>query len=748
MAAATLPEAATGAEADAALDPGALESAFESSRERIGWRRRLLMAATLVACVGIFFLARTLADAPLIAATWEAGPDEALLLRSSPLPSLDVQHGHALAAIAVDGAPPLAVDARLLQHALRWQVDAAARRAEAQQRRGLAERLQAASAGSTLWLNFADGSRVEAPVQPRGYAGLGWIFWPLSGTALLLYLFGCVLLLSRPHRRNLLFVTMSLCQSTNLLLIAIETLPGLTASTQPLLDEPLLRAALDLATVAAIVQACALYPVRLAQARALGIAAWSTVAVAIGLVAWRPALGGWWLTQGTMLALSATALAVVQRSYRIEANPYTLVLRRFGAAALATLTLATAVVALAARTPLAAEVAAGASTAWYLFSASLLLLIPLLTRSRRLLREFALLAGISTVATSLDLLFVSVFSFSPSGSLAFAIFLALGVYAAARQWALDHLLGSGIVSTERIFDQLYRAAREVQVRPAQYGVQLAQLMRELFDPIEVQTLARAAPRSHVAGSGAALIVPLRDADEGGAQALALRHARRGQRLFSEDDARLADRVVEQLQRAVEYDRAVERGRSEERLRIAQDLHDDIGARLLTLMYQAPTPEMEDYLRHTLLDLKTLTRGLAAPEQPLSHAAAEWKADLTQRLSAADARLDWSSSLERDPPLTVVQWSALTRVLRELVSNALYHGHAQHVGVTLQLRDGELRLQVADDGDGADPGSWSHGLGLGGVRKRVKLLGGEVEWRDNDPRGIVCTMRVSAFCAPD
>ena len=75
---------------------------------------------------------------------------------------------------------------------------------------------------------------------------------------------------------------------------------------------------------------------------------------------------------------------------------------------------------------------------------------------------------------------------------------------------------------------------------------------------------------------------------------------------------------------------------------------------------------------------------------------------------------------------MVQWSALTRVLRELVSNALYHGHATRVDVQLSLERGRLVLQVADDGSGRDPQAWAHGLGLGGVRKRVKLLGGEVQ----------------------
>jgi signal transduction histidine kinase len=303
-----------------------------------------------------------------------------------------------------------------------------------------------------------------------------------------------------------------------------------------------------------------------------------------------------------------------------------------------------------------------------------------------------------------------------------------------------------VPGTERSFELLYRAAREAQARPAHYPRLLKRLLRELFEPLEVTSAEPVPARTRVIGNGSALLVPVRGggADGAPAAALRLRYARQGQRLFTLDDARLADRVIEQMGRAVAYDRAVEQGRHEERLRIAQDLHDDIGARLLTLMYQAPTPEMEDYLRHTLQDLKTLTRGLAAAEHRLSHAAVEWRADLTHRLAAAQAELGWTFACDRDLRLTVVQWSALTRVLRELVSNALYHGHATRVDVQLALEGGRLVLQVADDGCGREPRSWAHGLGLGGVRKRVKQLGGEVQWRENAPRGIVCDVRLDRF----
>jgi signal transduction histidine kinase len=84
------------------------------------------------------------------------------------------------------------------------------------------------------------------------------------------------------------------------------------------------------------------------------------------------------------------------------------------------------------------------------------------------------------------------------------------------------------------------------------------------------------------------------------------------------------------------------------------------------------------------------------------------------------------------------------VLRELVTNALYHGHATRIEVVMVLLGPLLSLQVADDGLGRDPAGWAHGLGLGGVRKRVKLLGGEVAWRENAPCGIVCAVRIPEF----
>ena len=750
---ATAPTLSRGEESS--FDASTLEAETSHWRPQhwIGWRRRAMVAVTLLGCLGVFLLARWLAATPHLDSLWGSNERGQLVLHSSPLPQLQALQGHTLVAISAaagEGAnAALPVDALLLHRSPRWQVEDAARARQVAQQ----ERLSQLLAAGPISLQFEGGATVTVQAQPRGYGGLGLMLWPLVGLALLLTLLAAVMVLARPHLRNGLFMLMSLCQAGNLLFIAIESLRGLGLPAGVIGLDMSLRVALDACTGAALVQAYTLHPQRLPQARTIGAAVWGGAVLVWVLVQGGVLLPAWWWSQGLCLALGVAALAVISRSYRLEPNPYALVMRRLALIALATLVLVSAAVAASARLPgVAHGVAVGASVAWYLFLASLLLLAPFLARSRQLLREFALLAGISTVAASADLLFVAVFSLGPFTSLAIAVFVALAVYAGARQFILNHMLGHSMLTTERTFDHLYRAAREVQAHPQHHPQALAQLLRDLFEPLELIRVDRVPASARVYGGGSALVVPvlpMRAADEDSppATAVLLRYAQRGQRLFTHDDARLADRVVEQLRRAMAYDQAVERGRHEERLRLAQDLHDDIGARLLTLMYQAPTPELEDYIRHTLQDLKTLTRGLAAAEHRLSHAAAEWKADITQRLNAAQAQLGWAFSFDQDLRLSMVQWSALTRVLRELVSNALYHGHASRIEISFQLDGASLNLSVADDGQGRDPQAWSHGLGLGGVRKRVKLLGGQVQWRENEPRGIVCEVRLAGFSAP-
>ncbi len=70
--------------------------------------------------------------------------------------------------------------------------------------------------------------------------------------------------------------------------------------------------------------------------------------------------------------------------------------------------------------------------------------------------------------------------------------------------------------------------------------------------------------------------------------------------------------------------------------------------------------------------------------------------------------------------------AVFRVMQEALNNAMTHSAARHVSVSLDGNEDEIRLDVSDDGVGFDPDASmnGHGLGLIGMRERLKAVGGD------------------------
>jgi signal transduction histidine kinase len=737
-----------GSAADSALDASLSDRPSDkvlSSAQWTGWRLWLLMLTAAACIVGAIWVMRALAAAPHIDAGWRVDASGKITLATSADPALRDHVGQTLKG-AIAGSSTVAFpDALVLQRASRWLIGDMQR-----ERQLLVQREMSTVLGQPqLKLFFADGTKAEVMPQARGWSRLPVLSYALTLFAVGLFVTGTIVLLSSLSARNAVYAVMTFCQAGNLLFIAAEFAfdfglpPPLAAWDMPA------RTAFDLFTAAAMINAACLHPRRLPGSGWIALAGW-TLAIALTVGIGSGAMAhAWWWTQGAVVVLGLVAIGLLSWSYQIEPHPFAIVLRRFGVVTVATWALLTVALAAADRQPgITHNIADVGSLVWYVFLGSLLLLVPFLAKSQNFMREFSLLAAISTVATSLDLLFVSVFGLGQFASLTMSLFLSLAVYTGVRHWILAQLMGNSMQTTERMFEQLYRIAREVEVQPERTPALLSQLIADLFEPLEVSAVERTTDKTRVARDGSSMLVPvpLLGGDTTPRGSVLIRFAQRGRRLFTSEDARLTDRVVEQLRRAVHFDKAVEQGRSEERLRLAQDLHDDIGARLLTLMYKAQSPEMEEYVRHTLQDLKTLTRGLAASNHRLSHAAAEWKSDLTHRLTAAHIGLKWTLVFDDDILLTVVHWSALTRILRELVSNAITHAQAEQLEIDFRLENDRIELTISDNGVGRNPRAWSHGLGLGGVRKRVKQLGGTVEWREVAPHGISCRVVIRDLSA--
>jgi signal transduction histidine kinase len=71
-------------------------------------------------------------------------------------------------------------------------------------------------------------------------------------------------------------------------------------------------------------------------------------------------------------------------------------------------------------------------------------------------------------------------------------------------------------------------------------------------------------------------------------------------------------------------------------------------------------------------------------------------------------------------------TTIYRLVQESLTNVIKHAHASKVRVSVATIDGEVRIEVQDNGVGLDPGGRSDGFGLAGMRERVYLAGGTIE----------------------
>ncbi|MFF1904718.1 sensor histidine kinase [Kitasatospora sp. NPDC058218] len=187
--------------------------------------------------------------------------------------------------------------------------------------------------------------------------------------------------------------------------------------------------------------------------------------------------------------------------------------------------------------------------------------------------------------------------------------------------------------------------------------------------------------------------------------------------------------------------------SEERLRMARDLHDLLGhsLSLITLKGElagrlmdggkdeaarAQVADIEKVARQSLIDVREAVTGFRRPTLPVELAAAR------TALAAAQVSLEVSPELvDAWPGLANEEAGALAWALREAVTNIVRHGEGATV-CTVRADEtweggGERYavLEIADNGAG--PGKSAPGNGLSGLEERLALVGGRLETGPGD-----------------
>lgn len=181
----------------------------------------------------------------------------------------------------------------------------------------------------------------------------------------------------------------------------------------------------------------------------------------------------------------------------------------------------------------------------------------------------------------------------------------------------------------------------------------------------------------------------------------------------------------------------------ERARIAQDLHDDLGANLTGLALKADLarrqqqPEqLESHLSQLAATARALSESmreaiwLTNPRHDTLDSLANHVARQTEiaaRSAGWRCRLDVPTAL---PELTVSSPARhqISLAVKEALHNAVKHAAATELRLSFEIQDAELHLAITDNGRGLPPEQTNgEGHGVGNIRDRARRLGGTVAW---------------------
>lgn len=176
------------------------------------------------------------------------------------------------------------------------------------------------------------------------------------------------------------------------------------------------------------------------------------------------------------------------------------------------------------------------------------------------------------------------------------------------------------------------------------------------------------------------------------------------------------------------DERVQQVTESERKRIASDLHDDLGAKLLTIVHTSQSDRISSLAREALEEMRLSVRGLTGRPMRLMDAIGDWRAEIVMRLAQTGIEADWKTpAQDTDQALTARVYVQTTRVLRESVSNIIKHSDASLCTVSCQFDDHEFCFTVQDNGKGISATSGAkldRGHGMASMKQRAKQLNGQ------------------------
>jgi two-component system, NarL family, sensor histidine kinase UhpB len=217
-------------------------------------------------------------------------------------------------------------------------------------------------------------------------------------------------------------------------------------------------------------------------------------------------------------------------------------------------------------------------------------------------------------------------------------------------------------------------------------------------------------------------------------------------------AQAFNEMLERLETERRYSSArVLAAQEDERLRIARELHDEIGQTLTAVALRAEHSSART--EPASAELSALAEMIQQSLEEVRRISRELRPEALDELGLRGALIALCSrvaaqggvQVHRDlpGPLPELQSEvelAIYRIAQEALTNAIRHSQAENVTLSLMCEDGQLALTVRDDGRGL-PHNAVEGTGMTGMRERAMLIGAELDVESTPGAGVTVRLRL-------
>jgi signal transduction histidine kinase len=339
----------------------------------------------------------------------------------------------------------------------------------------------------------------------------------------------------------------------------------------------------------------------------------------------------------------------------------------------------------------------------------------------------------------LDVALVTLTGMAEDIALVFALATVGWCYFPLRQWLMDRIARRSRGQFNQILKDF---VDEIFSRPdAQRTVDAwPELLQRTFSPLLMESMRETVLRPRLSNDGTYLLLPGAVARHGSVR---LGFADEGGRLFQREDIETAELLLDLTRAAAAAAEARDLGAHAERKRIMRDLHDDLGARLLNMVYATSLEECRESAREALVDMHGVIDAATGAPSALMDVIASIEGEVRRRLTVSGFALDWHVASEAIPAFEVQsRWSAhLKRIVREAVSNVIRHAQKGSVRMSWHYSEGVLTVVVEDEGAPTAPVSWNLGNGTRAMRARADELNGCIRWSRREAGGCTVTLDV-------